>query len=222
MLNSDDIEKLRCPKGLMFFNKKWKREIFRDKEQRRLAQSKKGIYKFFRDEVIPLEVFARRRYPNRFRVIPIHGNQGFDAEVYDDKGDLFEKIELTYPHDGKECALSTRNLHERGYGNIRVYSIGENVDLLVPFIEKTASDKSLKDYGDCVLVFIIDFDLPFPEFKKAYVDRVRELGLKISHINFQAKEVCFLVMPYKDLYYYQANKLLKKDHKKHGCANVAF
>jgi len=219
-LQTEYIEKCRCPKGLWFFKIKWVRKIFSHKKERNLAQAKKGIYKFFRDEVVHLEVFVKRRYSNRCLVLPVNGNQAFDAKVYGPRGNLAEKIEITYPQDGKAIADSTRKMHERGYGTVRVYSIGEDVDALIPFIEETAIKKSHKDYSDCVLTFVLDFDLPYPEHKKEYIKKVKELGLKIGHIHFKAKEVCFLVLPYKDLYYYQPGQLLFKDHRKRGSVGL--
>ncbi|GAI95994.1 unnamed protein product, partial [marine sediment metagenome] len=73
-------------------------------KERHRGMRKKGIYKVFVDEIIPLSLFCIKIYPDNYKISPKLGNQGYDAIVKDDNGKIFEYLELTAPHDGRKAA----------------------------------------------------------------------------------------------------------------------
>ena len=197
MISKEEIEKARSPRGLRQFVTRRVDKIRGVKKQRHMAVLKKGLYKVFSDEIIPLSIFCLKIYPNTYFVQPVIGNQGYDAIVRDDKDKIFDHIELTLPHDGSSAARSARLVVERGYGEINIYKPGENLNRMFSFILKACHKKSKKDYSDCSLVVCVNFVPPFPEHKKEYSNSIRKLIKEIQNISFKAKKVYLLVMPFK-------------------------
>jgi len=199
MISKDEIEKTRSPRGLRQFVTRRVEKVRRVTKQRHEAVLKKGIYKVFSDEIIPLSIFCLKIYPNTYTVQPVIGNQGYDAIVRDDKGNIFDHIELTLPHDGFSAARSARLVVERGYGKIDIYSPGKNLNRMFSFILKACHNKSKKDYSNCSLVVCLNFSPPFPEHKKEYLNSIKKLLKEIKCISFRARKVYLLVMPFNNV-----------------------
>ena len=75
---------------------------------------KKGLYKEFLYEIVPLSCFAVLEYQESCQILPVLGNQGFDAVVLDESGREIDRIEMTCPGDGAENAKDARLVVDRG------------------------------------------------------------------------------------------------------------
>lgn len=126
--------------------------------------------------------------------LPVLGNQGYDVEVFDEEGNLLDKIEIAKPHDGKANAENKRLLNERGFGDIRVCDFGGQLDALKPWIANTAENKSLKDYSDCTLVLVALTDPPSDEALRILEQRCIEFAQKLKKMAYRAKRA-FLAVP---------------------------
>jgi hypothetical protein len=196
LISKDVIEKARSPRGLRQLVTRRITKVCGFANERHEALRKKGIYKVFSDEIIPLSLFCLKTYPNTYTVQPVIGNQGYDAIVRDEKNNIFDHIELTLPHDGYSAANNARLVVERGHSEIDVYSPGENLNRMFSLILKACQNKSIKDYSNCSLVVCLNFSPPFPEHKKVYLSSINKLLNEISNISFHARKVYLLVMPF--------------------------
>lgn len=196
LIVKDEIEKTRSPRGLRQFVMRRITQICRLTNERHDALRKKGIYKVFSDEIIPLSIFCLKTYPNTYTVQPVIGNQGYDAIVRDEKWNIYDHIELTLPHDGLSAANNARLVVERGHSEIDMYRPGENLNRMFSLILKACQNKSIKDYSNCSLVVCLNFSPPFPKHKKVYLSSINKLIDEIRDISFHARKVYLLVMPF--------------------------
>lgn len=93
MLTKEIIEKPRTPSALCDFISSVKAEVERNASERPAAHLKRGLYKQFVDELIPLSVFCKEHYRDDVRVQLLCGSQPFDAVVKDINGREIEKME---------------------------------------------------------------------------------------------------------------------------------
>jgi hypothetical protein len=192
MITKEDIEIERTPNELRQFVTTIKSKIDNCKKERHRGMLKKGIYKVFVDEIIPLSLFCIKIYPDNYKISPKLGNQGYDAIVKDENGKIFEHLELTAPHDGRKAAKEAKLAVERGYGNPLVYSPGSDLKDMFSIIMDTFEKKLKKEYSDCSLVIVIDFSPPFEEEKTIYVQLLKELEEKILEKIFIVKKIYLL------------------------------
>jgi hypothetical protein len=194
MITKEDIEIGRTPKELRQFVTTIKSKINNCKQERHRAMRKKGIYKVFVEEIIPLSLFCMKIYPDNYKIFPKLGNQGYDAIVKDENGKIFEYVEITGPYDGRKAANDVKLTIERGYGDIfiRDYNSGSDLKDMFSIIMDVCEKKSKKDYSDCSLVIVIDFfSSPYEEEKPIYMQVLKELEKKILKKIFTEKKIYF-------------------------------
>ncbi len=191
MITKEDIETERTPKELRQFVTTVKSKIENCEQERHRGILKKGIYKVFVDEIIPLSLFCIKIYPDNYKISPKLGNQGYDAIVKDENGKIFECLELTAPHDGRKAANEAKLVVERGYGNPLVYSPGSDLEDMFSIIMDTFEKKLKKDYSNCSFVIVIDFYPPLEGEKTIYVQLLKELKKKILKKIFTVKKTNF-------------------------------
>lgn len=189
MIGLEDIERPRSPKKLREFVTQLKKQTEADIQEFKLGIQKKGLYKEFVDEIMPLSSFAISAYPENYKIKPILGNQGYDALVYNDMGQEVDRIEITRPHDGADRAKDGRLIANRGYGRMKVGNPGEDFELLFSHVLSVCSSKAEKDYSDCTLVICIAPMQPFESFKEQYENQIDTLVRKIAEFKFRAKRV---------------------------------
>ncbi len=195
MITSSEIGQKRSPSDLREFVHQLKQAAQADKSERHLGIQKKGLYKEFLDELIPLSCFAMLKYDDNYEVQLVLGNQGYDARVFDETGKEVDHIEITTPHDGAADATDARLVVNRGYGQTHVGDPGEDFDALFPHVLATCQKKAEKDYGDCLLVVAIEPLPPFESFNVRYEQQIEELVHQMRQIKFKAKKVFLLVLP---------------------------
>jgi len=197
MITKKNIEIERTPNELRKFVITIKSKIDNCEQERHKGMLKKGIYKVFVDEIIPLSLFCIKIYPDNYKILPKLGNQGYDAIVKDGDGKIFEHLEITTPHDGLKAANDAKLTVERGFGEIsmRDYNSGSDLKDMFSIIMNVCKNKSKKDYSDCSLVIVIDFSPPFEEEKTKYVQLVKELEKEILKMKFNVKKIYLLIIP---------------------------
>lgn len=193
MLTSKELQQSRSPSELRKFVEDIFTSVPNDRAEWELGVQKKGRYKQFLDEIVPLSRFAEKMYPETYRIKPVLGNQGHDALVFDEKNTEVDKIEIAMPQEGAEQAVDARHLIDRGYGIFRVGERGDAFKKLGHLVLRTSEDKAQKDYSDCVLVIAINIEKinPFSEYEAA----LQELIGKLQEIKFKAKGVFLLILP---------------------------
>lgn len=188
------MQKRRSPRELREFAEAVRVAVRAEPDEFELGMTKKGLYKEFLDEILPLSYFAEH-YPETYTVQPVLGNQGYDAIVYDDTGIEYERVEMTKPHDGKEANEDAKLVVNRGFGQTKVGNPADDFDALLPFVVSTCKDKALKDYSDCTLVIAI-FPLPaFVGYGDRYEEQIKKLVRCLSKIAFNAKRVVLFIPP---------------------------
>ena len=162
--------------------------IISDGSELKRLRLKKGTYKKYLEEFLPLVEFSKIRYAINadltFKLV--EGNQSFDAQVMKND-EIIRKIEFTYPRDGNQENSEALKLNSAGFANI---SIDENI--VTEYLEQiflAASKKSKKDYGNAIVVIHIVphwiMDLGNPRDRRKIQDLVYRLGT----IAYNAAEV---------------------------------
>lgn len=195
MLSKELIEQPRTPTELRAFVDGIHDDVAAIPNELLKGMQKKGLYKVFLDEIAPLSRFAVAHYQDDVRIQPVLGNQAYDALVLDGNDIIVDKIEMTYPHDGDAKARDSRLVVDRTFGTLRAYDPGEEIRALGGFIVDTAHKKSLNDYSDCTLVFVLKTLPPFKSYLSAHSTEIDRIVEELRHIPFQAKAVSLLVMP---------------------------
>lgn len=197
MITKEDIEIERTPSELREFVTTIKSKIDNCKQERHRGMLKKGIYKVFVDEIIPLSLVCMKIYPDNYKIFPKLGNQGYDAIVKNENGEIFEHLEITVPHDGLKAANDAKLTVERGFGETftRDYNSGSDLKDMFSIIMDVCEKKSKKDYSDCSLVIVIDFSPPFEEERTKYAQLIKELEEKILKMKFNVKKIYLLIIP---------------------------
>ncbi len=194
MITEDDIQKPRSPRGLRQFVTWRKKKIKSIESERHKAIQRRGLYNVFIKEIVPLSVFALKKYENSCTVEPVLGNQGYDAIVKDDRGNIIDFVELTFPDDWKSEAEDAKLIVTRGHGKTDVFSPGGDIDRLSKFIHDICVKKAQKDYSDCTLVIVIDFWPVSNQFRTLYSQKIQEVTKNIQAVAFKAKRVCLLLL----------------------------
>ncbi|MDD2353643.1 MAG: hypothetical protein PHX56_08860 [Atribacterota bacterium] len=195
MINKKDIETERTIVEFRNYVTIVKSIVNDCKEERHKGIVKKGIYKVFVDEIIPLSLFCIKNYPENYRVLPKLGDQGYDAIIKDEDGNHVEYLEITSPHDGLKEANDAKLVVGRGYGETETGDSGDDLRDMFSIVLGICNKKAIKDYSDCSLVIVIDFSPPFKEEEPTYKQIISELEEKIVKIKFNVKKIYLLVIP---------------------------
>lgn len=199
MITPSELEQRRSPAVLREFVDRLKATVNADELERHCGILKKGLYKQFLDEIIPLSRFSILAYPENYEVQPVLGNQGYDALVFDESGAEVDRVEITTPHDGAAEAMDAKLVVSQGIGSIHIYNPGDEIKELFPHVIKTCRKKAHNDYSNCTLVVTIAPPPPFQStsYMKQYEMQITTLASEISIIRFKAKRVFLLVLPDK-------------------------
>lgn len=195
MLDPVEFQKIRSPSDMRAFIEQEREKVCSDPEDFRRGLLKQGLHKEFLDELVSISWFAILAYPETFKVMPVLGNQAYDAVVYDQTGSEVDRIEMTHPHDGADSAEDVRLVIQRHFGNVHVGVPGQDFEESTKFVLDTCHKKARKDYSKCSLVISIEPMKPFSAFVHQYDAQVVRLLDQISHIKFNAKRVFLLILP---------------------------
>jgi hypothetical protein len=191
-LTTQDIQRPRTPAALVEWVACVRRAVWLDGTELTKAKRKQGLYKEFIDEVTPLSEFCSIRFNEFVLVTPVIGNQAYDAKVSSTDGTEHHYVELTMPHDGAHEASEERLAQKRGYGTVKPYAPGQEVDDQLPFAIRTAAKKAQKDYSKCILVFVLPTSYRFKETHAEHVAAEDRTIAEIRRFGYRAKEVWVL------------------------------
>lgn len=200
MLSKHQLQQTRTVKKLSQFVVKTFVRVSLKRSELHRAHLRKGLYKDFQDEIVPLAAFCRLKYPKKYLIQYVIGNQAFDAKVFDAQKQLVEKIEMTFPQLGRDAADDSKLVVTRGFGETRIYRPGDNLRSLLPVVARVAEKKSKKDYADCCLVFVISYLPPFACHTGLYQAHVDSIVRLLKQYSFKAKQVFLLDLPNKKLF----------------------
>lgn len=193
-LSSDELQQPRTPPELLAFVESVRERAKTDDELRKAGHLRTGYLKEFFDEVVPLARFTVAVYPEDHTVRYVLGNQGFDAEVFDAEGRLVERVEIANPVDGQSIAEAGQELAQFGFGGLRLGEPGDDLEELIPIIERTASKKALKVYSDAAVVFNVCACPAFEGFEKHYEEQAARIRCIVATAGLFAKRV-FIMFP---------------------------
>jgi hypothetical protein len=195
MLTESELQRRRSPADLRAFAERVVEWVRSSRDEFANGMTRRGLYKEFLDEILPLSHFAVVAYPSTYSVEPVLGNQGYDVMVYDDAGSEVDRLELTRPHDGRASAEDARLVVRDGIGAFRIGDPGSEIEELLPHVLQTARAKAQKDYGGCTLVIVLGIQPPIAGFEAVHEARVQQIVSGVSEIHFRARRVVLFVPP---------------------------
>ena len=80
-ISVEELEIARSPLEFRDYVLNKKIEISDEENERHLAILKKGLYKQFQEEIMPLSLYGIIKYPPTYTIQPVLGNQGFVRDV---------------------------------------------------------------------------------------------------------------------------------------------
>jgi hypothetical protein len=194
-LTPSDLEAPRTSSDLREFVERVHADVRAHRDELALGMTKRGIYKEFLDEVLPLCEFAEVEYPADYAVRLVLGNQGYDALVYDPNGNEVDRLEFARPHDGQFASQSAKRVVEVGVGLMQATDPEDPLGSLYPFVDRTARSKAQKDYGGVTVVFSLPVPPPPASIAKHFDRQVDEIRALIARNRFKAKRVVLFVPP---------------------------
>jgi hypothetical protein len=194
-LSREDIETLRSPSELQTFVDKVRERVRLAPAEREAGSLRRGYYKEFLDEVVPLSRFAAQAYPETYTIQPVLGNQGYDAIIRSADGQIVEMVEIANPINGEYVAATARDVAAHGIGGLRVGDPGDDTEELLAIIERTASKKALRDYSDATVVFNVSALPPFEGFELRHEEQIERIRRTLYAAGLKAKRVYVLHPP---------------------------
>lgn len=194
-VTAQDIETPRSPRELVQFIDRVTACVRSNPAERIVGSLRRGCYKEFLDEVVPLARFCVRVYEESDTIQPVLGNQGFDAIVKNANGQVIDKVEIANPIDGARVSRTAREVAEHGAGGFGVSDPGDEVADLIPIIERTAVSKAAKDYSDTTVVFNLSALPPIQGFETKHTEQINHIRSVLAQAGFNARRVYLLHPP---------------------------
>ena len=204
MITSADLQVKRTPDELNKFVSTTFEYIRADDNVKKVARQRKPPFKELIEEVYPLSVFCNLKYHGAsVKCCPVIGNQGYDAKIESDTGELIENIEFTWPIDGQKVHKALQ-LNDQGRTDTEVWDVNDSSPRLkiIERVIQTANKKALKDYDvpeGSSLVFILDISPYFGMHKIEHTKDIDTLQQQLKEIEYKVKYVYLLLLPIKEL-----------------------
>jgi hypothetical protein len=189
-----DISLPRTKEELHAYYKSTIKKIESDQNLIRLARLKKGLFKEFFEELVPLLIYSKSKYCEEGALLNIVvGNQKYDAIVK--TSTLEKRLEFSKYANGKIHIQEAKQLNKNGYTDVIVGDVIEAQNKYLENFRKCLIKKSKIGYKDTEIIFIVDddeafrliFDFNFITFK----NRIIEL---INDIDF-GENIIYLMLP---------------------------
>jgi hypothetical protein len=197
-IEKEELTLPRTPDELCSYVKDVHERVMKDDETRHQARLKRGLYKEFLEELTPLSIYSKWKFPrNNVTCQLIIGNQGYDAIIRNLPSDpeYVEHVEITFPFDGQKHHEDAKEINEKGYcfesWNDDLSKIKEEIIRVI----KQAQKKSLKDYDYKNSSLIISLGTqPYFDLKRGeHNDEIMDLVQQLRAIEYKVKSV-YLVL----------------------------
>lgn len=119
IITKEDIEKVRSVSELGDWIDKKHSQISNRKDTIKSCRLRKGLFKEFIEESMPLNIFCQQYFDNNLnvQVKQTIGSQNYDAELINQPNAIFKYIEITQAHEGKDDFYRRWHLNEFGHAN---------------------------------------------------------------------------------------------------------
>jgi hypothetical protein len=196
MVSDDELYKARTLQELDDFLHITKKSVVTDPEEIKKARLKKGNYKKYLEELVPLFLYGKHKYAseNMLKYKLEKGNQAYDAIVFHDK-ETIEIIEFTSPIDGKAEHKKALQLNKNGFSEVITYWNTEEQEIVKERIVKKAKDKAIKTYNGKNLIILFD---PFPYFELNDINDIKmiyQIVEELKCITYSADMVYMMTYP---------------------------
>jgi len=201
MISVEDLQIKRSPEELSEFVQSTFEAIRADEGVRKTARLRQPPFKELIEEIYPLSVFCNLKYKgNSVKCCPVIGNQGYDARIETEEGELVEIVEITWPIDGQEMHTQVLQLNDKGFTDAKVWDANDNKNRreIIDRIIGAANKKAVKDYSEPVgssLVFVIDIAPYFGMAEIEYPEDIELLKHQLEEIKYRVKSVYLLLLP---------------------------
>ncbi len=205
MTSEEELQKKRTPDELASYIDSIFDSIKADKDAREIARMKKDVFKVLIEEIYPFSIYCKLKYAGKNVLCsPVIGNQGFDATIESNTGELIELVEFTWPIDGQKEHFKCKQLNEKGHTDVEIWYYNDNSKILdlIDRIIKKAHDKSLKNYKSekgSALVFVLDIEPSFDLERLEHKEKIEFLKTKLKEIKFNVKAQYILLLPIQEL-----------------------
>jgi len=195
-ISRTEYETPRKPRELCNYIADVRDAVMNDASERKQARLRRGLYKQYLDELIPLSIYAAIQYDGSDVLVrPLIGNQGYDAVVTTPEGKNIDVIEITSPIDGLKESNNSKLINERGFGETEMYTPGEELITIFERCLASARKKSIRDYMyEChsSILVAVSYPPPFDCHKERYQRLIDDFALDLARIDYLATRV-FLV-----------------------------
>lgn len=192
MLTKDRLQELRTPKAAQRFCKAVVAYSLSKQVESYKSKKRSGLYSKFWGEFFPFQVYFNRLYKGRsdVRGRVILGNQWFDAEIINGRGELLERLEFTNPIDWWWYDAQIRTMVDTGKkSNPKIKRL---ISKRIEIVFRTALKKSTRDYEGATLIFCIDNQ----DDSKNQI--IKTLKKYIKKLSFKADAVAIACYPHKN------------------------
>ncbi len=128
----------------------------------KFARVRKGLFKEFYNEFIPLYRFVKSEYSDKgCRYNIVIGNQNYDG-IIQRVGVVYKKVEISKYHDGHLRNKSAKELNSNGVTKVIVGDVDKAVETYINNFLDCVREKKRKNYIDTDIIFVIDSDETWP------------------------------------------------------------
>lgn len=194
MLNKHDLEKPRSIVKAVEFVQSLRKNS--DREERKKIRSKKGLYRKYLQEYLPLLFYSLNNYGivDDIKIKANLNNDNYDGFILDIENIEIERIEITYPIDGEKESSDAKQLNEKGITDIEDFG-DEKREKNLNNVLRVANEKSLKDYSLSTLVITINAYHYLSLNEVEDMLRIYRFVEQLKSITYNAKKVVLLILP---------------------------
>lgn len=167
-------------------------EIHQNKELKKFYNLKTGLFKQFREELIPLYLYSQLDDSNDDREYQIIvGEQPFDAIIFNRGAE--KKLEFTEYIDGKQIKDDSKILEEEHIINFEIPDCFSVEEKYFEMYENLVKKKQSKMYNNTLIIFIVSpFNLDF--ISNDEIGRIKDCLINIiKKYDFGTNSVSLLV-----------------------------
>jgi hypothetical protein len=150
-----DIETPRTAKEMSSYYQEIIDTVGSNTELIKLSRLRKGLFKEFFEEFIPLCKFANSEFGiEGCKYNIVIGNQNYDGIIHEIAG--CRKIEISKYHDGYSQNNIAKELNVKGATEVTIGDVDEDFKSYISYFINCITEKKRKNYIDTDFIFVID------------------------------------------------------------------